>query len=85
MTIRSTRRAGATGRARSGVKAAYGIVAVDPKFIPLGTRLYVEGYGYAVAADTGSAIKGDRIDLCFDDYKLALAFGRQTVVVYVLE
>ncbi|MFQ6097450.1 MAG: 3D domain-containing protein [Armatimonadota bacterium] len=76
---------GATGRAASGVKAGYGIVAVDRDFIPLGTRLYVEGYGYAVAADVGSAIKGNRIDLCFDDYALARAFGRRTVEVYVLE
>ena len=50
----------------TGLRAHYGIAAVDPKFIPLGTRLYIEGYGYAVAADTGGAIKGNRIDLCID-------------------
>lgn len=49
-----------------GLKARYGVAAVDPKFIPLGTRLYIEGYGYATAADTGGAIKGNRIDLCVD-------------------
>ena len=47
----------------SGYKVRRGLVAVDPKVIPLGTRLYVPGYGYAYAADTGSAIKGKRIDL----------------------
>jgi 3D (Asp-Asp-Asp) domain-containing protein len=54
------------GRTRTGLMGGYGVVAVDPRFIPLGTRLYIEGYGYAVAADTGGAIKGNRIDLCID-------------------
>lgn len=54
------------GRTYTGLLGGYGIVAVDPRFIPLGTRLFVEGYGYAVAADIGGAIKGNRIDLCTD-------------------
>lgn len=57
------------GRTRTGLLGCYGVAAVDPKFIPLGTKLYIEGYGYAVAADTGGAIKGNRIDLCVDTVK----------------
>ncbi|MDA8347107.1 MAG: 3D domain-containing protein [Thermaerobacter sp.] len=72
------------GRTATGVPARYGVVAVDPSVIPLGTRLYIPGYGYAVAADTGSAIVGDRIDLCFNTGQQAIDYGRQPVTVYVL-
>ena len=68
-----------------GLKATYGVVAVDPRVIPLRSRLYVEGYGYAIAGDTGSAIKGNRIDLCFDTYDEAIRFGRRPVTVYILK
>lgn len=47
------------------VPAGWGLIATDPRVIPMGTRVYVEGYGYAVAGDTGGAIKGDKIDVCF--------------------
>lgn len=50
-------------RTATGVYPQVGIIAVDPKVIPLGTRLWVEGYGYGIAGDTGSAIKGNKIDL----------------------
>jgi 3D (Asp-Asp-Asp) domain-containing protein len=68
-----------------GVRAGYGVVAVDPKIIPLGSRLFIEGYGYALAADTGSAIKGLRIDLGFDTKRQALTFGRRPIRVYVIQ
>jgi 3D (Asp-Asp-Asp) domain-containing protein len=76
---------GATGRTRTGRRATYGIVAVDPRVIPLNSLVYVEGYGFAIAADTGGAIKGNKIDLCFDSRSKALRFGRKSVRVHVLK
>ena len=75
----------ATGRTSCGLKAGYGVVAVDPRVIALGSRLYVEGYGLAIAGDTGRAIKGNRIDLCFNTYREAMRFGRRSVIVHILE
>ena len=57
----------AYGQTATGVQVTYGVVAVDPDIIPLGTRMYIPGYGYAVAADTGGAIKGYIIDLGYPD------------------
>ncbi len=76
--------AGCDGYTASGRRAGHGIVAVDPRVIPLGTRLFIPGYGYAVAGDTGGAIRGMRIDLGFDSQGDALEFGRRTVKVYTL-
>lgn len=73
-----------SGRTATGVMAKKGIVAVDPRVIPLGTKLYVDGYGFGVAADTGGAIKGMRIDLCFDTYKECIQYGRRKTRVYIL-
>ncbi|GAB4462253.1 MAG: hypothetical protein OHK0029_28780 [Armatimonadaceae bacterium] len=67
-----------------GIRPRYGIVAVDPRLIPLGTRLYVEGYGEALAADTGGAIKGKRIDLFYPTDRQARAYGRKKVRVIIL-
>lgn len=76
----------ANGYTANGMRAGYGVVAVDTKVIPLGTKLYVEGYGYCIAADTGGAIKGNRIDLCYGSHEAALnsGFGHKDVKVYVL-
>ena len=74
-----------SGRTATGVMAGHGIAAVDPRVIRLGTKLYVEGYGFCIAADTGGAIKGARIDLCYDTYRQAIQFGRRAVTVYVLD
>jgi 3D (Asp-Asp-Asp) domain-containing protein len=67
-----------------GSKVQKGVVAVDPSVIPMGTKLWVEGYGYAIADDQGSAIKGNRIDLAFNDFKVASDYGIQNVKVYIL-
>jgi 3D (Asp-Asp-Asp) domain-containing protein len=61
------------------------VVAVDPSVIPLGTKLYVEGYGQAIAGDTGGAIKGFKIDVFLNNNQQALQWGRRTVKVRVLE
>ena len=73
------------GITATGITARHGIVAVDPNVIPLGTRVYVPGYGVALAADTGGAIVGKKIDLCMEDYGQAMGFGRRPVEVYVLD
>lgn len=75
----------ASGRTATGAIARKGVVAVDDRVIPLGAWLYIPGYGFAVAADRGSAIKGNRIDLCFDSYQEAIRWGRRKVQVYLLD
>lgn len=76
---------GCSGITATGHRAGHGIVAVDPRIIRLGTKLYIPGYGVAVAGDTGGAIRGDRIDLGFNSLSDALRFGRRTVTVYRLK
>lgn len=79
------------GITASGTKARPGSVAVDPRVIPLGTKLYIESldgtsdYGFAVAEDTGGAIKGNKVDLFFSTRGQCYSFGRRKVKVYVLE
>ncbi|WP_026824773.1 3D domain-containing protein [Exiguobacterium marinum] len=60
------------------------IIAVDPAIIPLGTRVYVEGIGMAIALDTGSAIKGQKIDIMMDEKEEAVTFGRKPLTIWVI-
>ncbi|MHB8147493.1 MAG: ubiquitin-like domain-containing protein [Vulcanimicrobiaceae bacterium] len=76
---------GCSGITAIGRPAGHGIVAVDPRVIPLGTRLYIPGYGFALAGDTGGAIRGNRIDLGFNSLRDAIEFGRREVTVYRLK
>jgi len=71
------------GHTASGLPVGVGVVAVDPSVIPLGTRLFVPGYGRAVAADVGSAIKGNIIDLWMPSTAAAQGWGRRTVTITV--
>lgn len=68
-----------------GTPLGRGIAAVDPRLIPLGSKLWIEGYGYALADDVGSAIKGKRIDLCHATLDEGNAYGRKKVKVWILE
>lgn len=72
-------------RTSTGRIPVRGVAAVDPRVIPMGTKVYVDGYGYAVAADRGSAIIGQHIDLFFDTEREAVRWGRKMVRVYILE
>jgi 3D (Asp-Asp-Asp) domain-containing protein len=71
------------GKTASGIPTGRGAVAVDPRLIPLRTRMYVPGYGPAIAADVGVAIKGRIIDLWFPTTAEAREWGRRTVVVTI--
>jgi 3D (Asp-Asp-Asp) domain-containing protein/predicted nucleic acid-binding Zn-ribbon protein len=69
------------GTTATGMPVGWGVVAVDPSVIPLGTRMTVPGYGEGVAADTGSAVVGNTIDLWFPSCAQARGWGRRTVTI----
>jgi 3D (Asp-Asp-Asp) domain-containing protein len=69
------------GNTSTGIPVGWGVIAVDPAVIPLGSRLSVPGYGEGVAADTGSAVRGADIDLWFPTPAQARAWGRRTVTI----
>jgi 3D (Asp-Asp-Asp) domain-containing protein len=70
-----------SGTTATGLHVGYGVVAVDPSVIPLGTHMTIPGYGEAVAADTGGSVSGAMIDLWFPSEALANAWGRRTVTI----
>jgi cystine transport system substrate-binding protein len=69
------------GHTATGLPVGWGVVAVDPNVIPLGTKLTIPGYGEGVAADTGSAVRGNDIDLWFPTLSQARGWGRRTVTI----
>lgn len=75
----------ASGRKAIRNPEGYSTIAVDPSIFPYGTKLFIEGYGFAVAADTGTAIVGNKIDVFFDTYKEACSYGAKYVNVYRLD
>ena len=74
----------ATGTVPKRVEGGWSTIAVDPRVIPYGTKVYVENYGYAIAEDTGGAIKGNRVDLYMNSVSAALSWGRRNVTIYIL-
>lgn len=75
-----------TGRnTATGRPPAVGLVSVDPTVIPMGSRLYIEGYGFATAADRGSSIKGNKVDVFLESKEACRQWGRRPVKVYVLK
>ncbi|MFI3174201.1 MAG: 3D domain-containing protein [Bacillota bacterium] len=75
---------GCTGITATGTVARHGVIAVDPTVIPLGTKVYIPGYGLAIAEDTGGAIKNNRLDVCFSSREDALEWGVRSVTVYII-
>lgn len=81
------------GQTATGRAPVYGVVAVDPSLIPLNSKLYIEStdggqswiYGFCVAGDTGGAIKGNRVDLCYSTVEQCYSFGRRNCRIYILE
>ena len=68
----------------SGTLLRRGVIAVDPNYIPMGTSVYIPGYGTAVAEDIGWNIQGNTIDIAFDTHEEAIWFGRQFIEIYLL-
>ena len=73
------------GRTASGEYVRQGIIAADPRVLPIGTRVYIEGMGTFVVKDTGGAIKNNRIDIWMPSTANAIKFGRRTVQLTVLD
>lgn len=72
-------------RTATGTWPKRGTIAVDPRVIPLGTKLYIPGYGYGIAEDTGGVVKGNIIDLFFETREEAIKWGRRTVTIQIVK
>lgn len=84
-TAYSSQDPGVGTRTATGKVVQKGIIAVDTSVIPFGTKIYVPGYGYGIAADRGGAIKGNKIDVAFNTRREALQFGRRTVTIRIYD
>ncbi len=79
------------GKTSTGMPLVYGVIAVDPRVIPYGTKMYIESvdgqyiYGYAIAGDCGGAIKGKKVDLFFPNRSTCYQFGRRDVIIYFMD
>ncbi|MDR3584362.1 MAG: 3D domain-containing protein [Desulfosporosinus sp.] len=85
LNVESTAYTYTGNKTATGLAAREGLIAVDPKVIAMGSKVYVEGYGYAIAADTGGDIRGNRIDVFFSTLRQCLDWGRKPVHIYVLQ
>ncbi|MBR4903460.1 MAG: peptidoglycan-binding protein [Selenomonadaceae bacterium] len=84
-TAYSSAQPGMSAYTALGTICQRGVIATDPYFIPLGTKVFIPGYGYAVAEDTGGAIVGNKIDVAFDTVGECYEFGRQWIDLYIIE
>jgi 3D (Asp-Asp-Asp) domain-containing protein len=85
MTVEATGYTPTGNRTATGTWPHHGTIAVDPNVIPLGTKMYVPGYGCGVAEDTGGAVKGKIIDLLFETEQEAIQWGRRTVTIQIVK
>ena len=76
---------GLSNHTASGTLVRKGVIAVDPAVIPMGTRVFIPGYGEAVAEDIGSAIRGNMIDIAFETAEEAIQFGRKTIEIFIMD
>jgi Uncharacterized protein conserved in bacteria len=84
LTVEATAYTYTGNKTASGLEPQEGMIAVDPNVIAMGSKVYVEGYGYAIAADTGGDIRGNRIDVFFTSLRKCVNWGRRPVHIYVL-
>ena len=85
LNVESTAYTFTGNKTATGIEPREGLIAVDPSVIAMGSKVYVEGYGYAIAADTGGAIRGNRIDVFFPTLRQCVDWGRKPVHIYVLQ
>jgi 3D (Asp-Asp-Asp) domain-containing protein len=85
ITVESTAYTFTGNKTATGLTPRQGIIAVDPRVIAMGSKVYVEGYGYAIAADTGGDIKGNRVDVFFTNLRQCIDWGRKPVRIHVLK